>query len=230
MRTQPHNINEIFEELKRKRNIKKLDALLNDFPELLHTYDAKTRENILHEFTSDLIHPYIQWALDKGLGVNSQDGNGCTPLHIAADMDDGNTVDFLISKGADIEAVNKNGETPVLTAFACGSEMSAEYLIKQGAQYKKFDAQGDYAPLLFLETQFYREWDQAVATAELLIELMRRDIEWGDLCTANMQTRPDLIEKAHTQFPKLAAEFEAAWLRNKQPDVIVQHPQSRPRL
>lgn len=230
MRTQPHNINEIFLDLKQRRKTKDLDALLIDFPELLHTYDAKTKENLLHEFTSDLIHPYIQWALDKGLDINSRDGDGCVSLHIAADLDDGDTVDFLISKGADIEAVDKDGQTPVLTGFACGSEMAIEHLIKHGAQYKKCDHAGDYAPALFMQASFYREWDQAVATSHLLIQLMQDDLEWGALCGANIHDQPKLIEKAHQQFPKLAVELEAAWLRKSQPEAIVQHSPARPRL
>ena len=77
----------------------------------------------------------IQMALmhDKSL-INSQDINGCTPLHLAVLTDNLIIVEILIRLGADVNIINKEYETPIFNAVKNDSNiMIIEYLISEGA-------------------------------------------------------------------------------------------------
>ena len=77
----------------------------------------------------------IQMALmhDKSL-INSQDINGCTPLHLAVLTDNLTIVEILIRLGADVNIINNENETPIFNAVKNDSNiMIIEYLISEGA-------------------------------------------------------------------------------------------------
>ena len=77
----------------------------------------------------------IQMALmhNKSL-INSQDINGCTPLHLAVLTDNLTIVEILIRLGADVNIINNENETPIFNAVKNDSNiMIIEYLISEGA-------------------------------------------------------------------------------------------------
>ena len=51
--------------------------------------------------------------LHRGVAINTKDGLGCTPLHVAAAHGRLDVVRFLISKGADVNAGDNWGRTPL---------------------------------------------------------------------------------------------------------------------
>ncbi len=72
--------------------------------------------------------------IDKGIGVNTQDGLGLTPLHAAAAGGQSKTVEFLINQGASVNAKQvEQGFIPLHYAAGEGFKEVAELLIKKGA-------------------------------------------------------------------------------------------------
>ncbi|HDR8994476.1 TPA: ankyrin repeat domain-containing protein [Burkholderia vietnamiensis] len=51
--------------------------------------------------------------LDYGASIEARDGDGRTPLHLAAQKEDRDLVERLIDRGADVNARGKKGETPL---------------------------------------------------------------------------------------------------------------------
>ena len=61
----------------------------------------------------------VQAELDKGVGVNAtNDWDGSTPLHGAAEGGHKEVVELLIDNGADVSANNHRGDTPLHNAAA----------------------------------------------------------------------------------------------------------------
>lgn len=60
--------------------------------------------------------------------INAQDVDGNSALHVAAEMDDAEMVNFLVVKGADRELVNRRGDTPLLSAVRKNSERAGAAL------------------------------------------------------------------------------------------------------
>ncbi len=72
--------------------------------------------------------------LDAGVGLNSPDATGETPLIIAVTQGKKDIVAFLIEKGADLEARNREGHTPLARAVSYGFADMASLLINKGAR------------------------------------------------------------------------------------------------
>lgn len=69
----------------------------------------------------------------EGLSISTADGNGNTPLHIAAKFFCRKIIKELVDKGATINARNKNGATPFLIACRTSSWVVIRYLLAHGA-------------------------------------------------------------------------------------------------
>lgn len=71
--------------------------------------------------------------------VNSQDENGASPLHWAADKNQQAVAEFLLANKADVNARKKNGVTPLHVAVALGRKEIVELLIANGADINAQD-------------------------------------------------------------------------------------------
>ncbi len=71
--------------------------------------------------------------LDRGIDVNTPQGDGATALHWAAHWNDLDTVDRLIDAGADVDAANELGATPLWVACASRNTEVVERLLAAGA-------------------------------------------------------------------------------------------------
>jgi palmitoyltransferase ZDHHC13/17 len=65
----------------------------------------------IHWAASDGKTETIKYLLDNQVSINTQDGNGCTPVVIAAQHDRHNCCIFLIKSGADMTLRDNNGDT-----------------------------------------------------------------------------------------------------------------------
>jgi hypothetical protein len=62
----------------------------------------------------------LRFFLDRRQDMNAQDGNGCTPLIVAAQHNQANSVIFLIKNGADLTLRDNNGDTALHWAAYTG--------------------------------------------------------------------------------------------------------------
>lgn len=231
MELQPRTLADDFEKAQRKRDLVALDGMISTYPELLYIQDLVDGGNMLHFFTQDLVHSRIAWTLSKGIDIHSRDKEGCAALHVAARMDDGDTIDFLVAQGADTETPNDAGETPLLYAAKYGAEMSFEHLINSGANYKKLDNEGRSAVFIFAVSRHHIDNDQTFAMAERFLDMFKEDPEWGLACAKELVSDPRGMAAAKRALPEFATSLEALCLREEQPDPIVSsRPPQRSRL
>lgn len=71
--------------------------------------------------------------------VNSQDEDGASPLHWAADKNQQAVAELLLASKVDVNARKKDGVTPLHIAAAMGREGIAELLITNGADVNTLD-------------------------------------------------------------------------------------------
>lgn len=66
-----------------------------------------------HDLLLSATNPaYVEWLIYFGVDVNERNKNGQTPLHIAINDKQLETVKFLIDNGANVRARDNNGRTP----------------------------------------------------------------------------------------------------------------------
>ena len=93
----------------------------------------------------------VAYLLDKiGIGINDVNGDGETPLHVAAkdkEKTDAGVlcIKHLISKGADVHARDKMGRTPLHTASQSGDWRAYKILLEHGADPSAKDNEGNNA-------------------------------------------------------------------------------------
>lgn len=89
-----------------------------------------TSGTLLHRFVEAGLEEYISLSLKMGISIDAKNSHGQTALHLAALLDDGPLIDFLINTHhANKEAVDEYGMTPWLIACLSGADMSAEHLL-----------------------------------------------------------------------------------------------------
>lgn len=71
--------------------------------------------------------------IDAGADVNAREGNGWTPLLLAAQTGSAQAGAVLIAGGADVDAGDEKGFTPLMQAALSGYEVFCQTLLKAGA-------------------------------------------------------------------------------------------------
>ena len=80
-----------------------------------------------------------------------KDRNGNTPLHVAAEANNGELCQFFINRGIPIESRNEFGETPLFVATKNGSALATRILLTNKADITVRDNKGISAQKYFLE-------------------------------------------------------------------------------
>ncbi len=80
--------------------------------------------------------------LSEGVGVDTRNSIGQTPLVIASARGYNELAGFLISRGADVNASDKYGATPLLGAALNGSSKTIRVLLKHGADCEAANEDG----------------------------------------------------------------------------------------
>ena len=75
----------------------------------------------------------IKEFMDEGVGVNTMDDAGSTPLHAAARAGATEAIVFLCGRGADPNAFNKDGYTPLQIAVTSEQREAVIALLNSGA-------------------------------------------------------------------------------------------------
>ena len=90
----------------------------------------------------------VRTLLAAGASANARNGNGQTPLHIAAGEGSAEICKLLIDAGADVEAeFDFDGSRPLSIAVWRGHEEVCKLLIDHGADYFLKNSRGDSAAL-----------------------------------------------------------------------------------
>jgi ankyrin repeat protein len=115
----------------------------------------KTESSVLAEAADANDTETIRYLIDKGADIDARNGDGDTPLLLAASYGNVEMVKLLLAKGADVNAVDapeairvKNGPialgnfTPLLYAAAYGGYDTVKILLDAGAKVNAQDVRG----------------------------------------------------------------------------------------
>ena len=93
----------------------------------------KVSEKSLFDAVRFSIRSEIQRIIKTGVNINAKDNDGWTPLMIAADKGDVETVRLLIELGADVNLLNSDGETALMLTAFCNNIKTSKLLVSKGA-------------------------------------------------------------------------------------------------
>ena len=151
-----------------------LEYKTDDGLSLLHFVCQRNEKQITGLRASKVQPDVIQYLIDKGLSVNSEDKEGWTPLMylLLTNEDVSESVKILLDAGADINHRSANGYTPIMLAQ---HPNVAKLLIERGADIHAND--GGYDAL------FAAVHHDQPETVKLLVEKglnINATTEWGD--------------------------------------------------
>lgn len=112
----------------------------------------------------------IEGLFEHGVDVNSKGYGGKTALHVAIDLDDEDTVNWLLSRGANIDALDDDACGALCRAAANGNQLIVQWLLERGADpnVKAFDY--GLTPLIAVMENTCRESERYDRCAELLLQ------------------------------------------------------------
>ncbi|KAK6495180.1 hypothetical protein TWF481_003207 [Arthrobotrys musiformis] len=84
----------------------------------------------------------VELLLDRGAYIEVKDGEGRTPLAIAAKFGEEKVVKLLLDRGAKVEARDKVGQTPLAIAARYGSDNAINLLLDRGTYIEVKDNRG----------------------------------------------------------------------------------------
>lgn len=112
-------------------------------PQIRATKGNAKAKTPLHAAARSGNHECLSLLLQHGAQVEISDGEGLTPLFLAAGFNDGNKcVKILLEHGADINARAPEGHTPLMTAMTNGMLNSSEVLLAYDPDIDNRDGEG----------------------------------------------------------------------------------------
>lgn len=118
---------------------KAIELLGKGSPTLVDTPDVSTGERGLHIAVKDRDLSWVGFLIQKGARVDLKDGQGNTPLMLAARIGNLDAARVLISRGANLNTTNAAGETPLIAAVQRRDAAMTRLLLTQGADPQKRD-------------------------------------------------------------------------------------------
>lgn len=107
-----------------------LDVILNEYPDV--TYKSpKTGRTALHALAKSndpYFRAYARNLVARGMDVNAEDNDGCTPLHLAVRHNSTVMTEMLIAAGADSAKKDKAGHSPYSLAQNFSPRKAEAYL------------------------------------------------------------------------------------------------------
>ncbi len=100
---------------------------------IVNTKDRDTGETALHIVTKRRDTPWMGFLLQNGAEPNARDGEGNTPIIIAASTSFSDGVRVMIAGKAQVDAANSRGETALIKAVLVRDAASAKLLLDFGA-------------------------------------------------------------------------------------------------
>ena len=174
-RESPADVLKSFSNASLDGDMEKVEALLNEHPDLVSNMDAEVRYTPLHYAAGNGLRVYAELLLAHGADINAKDNKGCTPLYHAAAFNRAELVALLLARGADTDAIAEEwGFTPLQQAANNGHRDVVELLLAHGADV---NAKTDYgSTALSLATNYADRLDVKLADRrrhKAVVELLR---------------------------------------------------------
>jgi hypothetical protein len=118
----------------REGDIKKVEALLKEHPDLVSSRDEKYGQTPLHIAAFNDHINVAKLLLENKADVNAKANNGSTPLHLAAAKGNKDMVELLLDNKADVDAKDNDGWSPLHSAVTYGRKDVEDFLREHGAQ------------------------------------------------------------------------------------------------
>ena len=118
---------------------KATDLLGKGSPTLIDTPDGTTGERGIHIVVKERDMSWLGFLVQKGARIDLKDGQGNTPLMLAARVGNLDAARLLIARGAQINAANGLGETPLIMSVQRRDIAMTRLLLTQGADAAKRD-------------------------------------------------------------------------------------------
>ena len=107
---------------------------------VIDTRDMRTGEGALHIVARRRDSAWLGFLLAQGARPDLRDGEGNTPLLIAATIGFSEGVDTLLKRGANVDLANNTGETPLIRAVQARDLDTVRLLVAAGADPARRDA------------------------------------------------------------------------------------------
>ncbi|HEY0411870.1 MAG TPA: ankyrin repeat domain-containing protein [Allosphingosinicella sp.] len=114
---------------------------------VLNARDADTGEGALHILVRGRDYTWLSFLLGKRAKPDLQNGQGETPLSLAAQISWLEGAELLLGHGASVDLANTRGETPLIMAVHHRDIAMVRLLLGHGANPKKTDNLAGYSAL-----------------------------------------------------------------------------------
>jgi hypothetical protein len=118
----------------RDGDVKKVEALLKEHPDLVSSKDEKYGQTPLHVAAFNDHVDVAKLLLEDKADVNAKSNNGSTPLHLAAAKGNKDMVELLLDSKADVDAKDNDGWSPLHSAVTYSRKDVEDFLRQHGAQ------------------------------------------------------------------------------------------------
>lgn len=114
---------------------------------LLNTKDRDNGDTALHIVTGQRNLNWLNFLVIKGARIDLQNGEGSTPLAVAAQLGWLEGAERLLERKAPVDVANRRGETPLILAVHRRDLQMVRLLLSKGADPKKADRVAGYSAL-----------------------------------------------------------------------------------